>query len=478
MQIAGVDEPDILKTNGDVYIYSNALQNKIYLINSPLNRSNGTMDISTAKVVSTIVLPKQLHGQEPQLFVSDNTLIMLANRYTPVRTQGWIDKSQKTMIIAYDISNPSQPKLTTVHDMDGYYTDARLVDKKLHVLTTNSINRWGRVIPYVEDDKTINSRNLFARIVTRTAGENRNRITTVKCNDINYLLPSIETIKETGQRPQFTQITTLDITKPATIANRTVALAQPGQIHMSTDSLYLTQNIWLPSNRSCPINARCMMPMRGGGDSSQTLIHKFDWRSSKRSYAASALIPGSPLSQYSMEEDSKDNFRILTSKRQPEAHTNFYVLDSKLAVKGKIENIAPGESFQSSRYIGDKLYLVTFEQTDPLFVIDIANTSKPSIIGALKIPGYSTYLHPHSVNGSKQYLIGVGYDVGTGTRGGMVNKGIQLSLYEVDYAAKETTDSKCRWLSGMSTAYQTCLSEVNTGNIRVSMLSNKVLGGA
>jgi uncharacterized secreted protein with C-terminal beta-propeller domain len=73
-------------------------------------------------------------------------------------------------------------------------------------------------------------------------------------------------------------------------------------------------------------------------------------------------------------------------------------------------NIEPGEEFKSSRYMGDKLYLVTFERTDPLFVIDLENTKKPKIVGELKIPGYSTYLHPYApAKDGKQYLLGLGY---------------------------------------------------------------------
>lgn len=88
IQIAGVDEPDILKTNGKIYAYSNAVHNKIYLINSPLDHnSTSIIDISTAKIVSTIILPKQLQGQNTQLFISDNTLIIIANRHSPVRMQ-------------------------------------------------------------------------------------------------------------------------------------------------------------------------------------------------------------------------------------------------------------------------------------------------------------------------------------------------------------------------------------------------------
>lgn len=133
------------------------------------------------------------------------------------------------MIISYDITTPTQPKLIGIDDMDGYYTDARLVNKQLHVLTTTSINRWGRIIPFLteKDSNTLNSKNLFSRTTTRNAGEKISHTTTVKCSDINYLLPSIETIKETGQRPQFSQVTTIDIAKPTIIQNRTVVLAQP-----------------------------------------------------------------------------------------------------------------------------------------------------------------------------------------------------------------------------------------------------------
>jgi len=67
-------------------------------------------------------------------------------------------------------------------------------------------------------------------------------------------------------------------------------------------------------------------------------------------------------------------------------------------------NLEPGEKFKSSRYIGDKLYLVTFEQIDPLFVIDLS-TANPKVMGELKIPGYSTYLHPYGDIAGKTYLI-------------------------------------------------------------------------
>lgn len=75
---------------------------------------------------------------------------------------------------------------------------------------------------------------------------------------------------------------------------------------------------------------------------------------------------------------------------------------------GSLMGIEPEEDFKSSRFIGDKLYLVTFEQIDPLFVVDLVNPRKPTIIGELKIPGYSTYLHPHSpLSDGVQYILGL-----------------------------------------------------------------------
>jgi uncharacterized secreted protein with C-terminal beta-propeller domain len=80
-----------------------------------------------------------------------------------------------------------------------------------------------------------------------------------------------------------------------------------------------------------------------------------------------------------------------------------YVLDENLDSVSNLTDLAPGETFQSSRFIGDKLFLVTFEQIDPLFAIDLSDIQNPEVLGELKIPGFSTYLHPYNEN----HLIGL-----------------------------------------------------------------------
>ena len=232
-------------------------------------------------------------------------------------------------------------------------------------------------------------------------------VKTTDCNSINYILPTDETMKQTNMFPQFTLISAINLASEE--VDTTVAFGNPGEIHMSTDGLYLVQNYWMPRGTyfDCPAGIACIMPRFMGGDN-YSLIHKFDIGEDV-SYNNTNIVPGNPLTQYSMDEDQLGNFRILTSKWWPEQATDLYVLDPSLKLVGALTDIEPGEQFKASRYIDDKLYLVTFRQTDPLFVIDIADITDPKIIGELKIPGFSTYLHPMGGNeNGTQHLIGLG----------------------------------------------------------------------
>lgn len=157
-------------------------------------------------------------------------------------------------------------------------------------------------------------------------------------------------------------------------------------------------------------------------------IARFKIDGLKIGYSGGGYVKGSILNQFSMDEWN-GNFRIATNSWDRESSNSLYILDKNLEEIGSIENLAPGERIYSVRFMDDKAYIVTFRQIDPLFVIDTSNPMNPKVLGELKIPGFSNYLHPISEN----TLLGIGQDVdeNTGQQGG-----IKLSLFDVSDSAK------------------------------------------
>ncbi|NYZ78315.1 beta-propeller domain-containing protein, partial [Candidatus Micrarchaeota archaeon] len=180
----------------------------------------------------------------------------------------------------------------------------------------------------------------------------------------------------------------------------------------------------------------------------KTAIHKFSLGDGVH-YEGNAVVRGSVLNQFSMDE-SNGYFRIATTTSAVWGRQNggiipflaetpqpvkpllnhVFVLDSNLSIVGKLEEIAPGESIYSARFIGDRAYLVTFKKIDPLFVISLEDPKNPKILGKLKIPGYSDYLHPYDAT----HLIGIGKNaVDAKDSGGDFAwyQGVKLSLFDV-----------------------------------------------
>jgi uncharacterized secreted protein with C-terminal beta-propeller domain len=112
-------------------------------------------------------------------------------------------------------------------------------------------------------------------------------------------------------------------------------------------------------------------------------------------------------------------------------YNNVYVLDGKMSTIGSLTHIAEQETIYSTRFIGDRLYMVTFKRIDPFFVIDLAKPETPKILGKLKIPGYSDYLHPYDAT----HIIGIGKETTTNEWGGVSTSGVKLSLFDVSDVA-------------------------------------------
>lgn len=168
----------------------------------------------------------------------------------------------------------------------------------------------------------------------------------------------------------------------------------------------------------------------------KTVIQKISIDNGNIEFRTKGEVPGNLLNQFSMDE-SGDVFRVATTTEfwaggKNVQYNNVYVLDSGLKIAGRLEKIAQDERIYSTRFLGDRLYMVTFKRMDPLFVIDLSDDENPKILGELKIPGFSDYLHPYDEN----HLIGVGKETAENEWGGVSIKGLKLSLFDVSDVSK------------------------------------------
>ena len=440
IQVSGVDESDVIKTDGKYVYYFNSKDRYVYIVTA------GKLEI-----VKKIKLPKTFNN--PVLYIAKNRLVILSTGYsnTDYSKRGyWVDRATKSYTIVFDTTDITAPKLTKLYIADGDVRKSRKIGDYLYIISNNRFD-----IPYYtfknEEDIDIDIDNILPKRIditktSKTSEQNlkiKNKKLPYKvtagnaanCSDIEYALPDAETLKQFDFSPSYNIISILNINDISEEVKTKVIAGDSSEIYMSLDSLYLTSNIYQTNQFSCPAWAYCILPWYPRGQN--TLVHKINIDGNDLSYQDSTIVPWAPLTQYSMDEH-KENFRIITKtnnwwREESDRHTDLYILDKDLKLKGSLNNLWTGEEFKSSRFIGDKLFLVTFKQVDPLFAIDVSDAENPTILGELKIPGYSTYLHPYDDN----HLIGIGYDTAENKFGGTYNNGLKVDLYQINY------DKKC-----------------------------------
>lgn len=376
-QVSGVDEGDILKNDG-TYLYI-------------LSAKTGFLRIVQAdemKLVSEIE-PYDEHFIPNELYITESRLAvvgMLAEGDVSYYKEDYryygYEKDAKTAVAVYDISDRAKPAKTGDYQQDGTFLSSRMVDETVYLLS----NYWIKV----GSDISVSN---VEKYIPSVGPSGEQELIAPECIDILKTNPTA-----------YTVISGISMNQPEKTSTRSV-LGQGSVVYSSTQSVYVVSP--------------------GGSESD---IIRFSIMAGQVEKSATGTVPGSVLNQFALDE-REGYLRIATSARG----NSLYVLSDKLSVVGKVTDLAPGEQIKSVRFMGKMGYVVTFRQTDPLFAIDLSDPKNPKLLGELKIPGFSTYMHPYDEN----TIIGIGFDADANTG---ITSGLKVSVFDVSDPAnmKET----------------------------------------
>lgn len=432
-QIQWVDESDIIKTDGKYVYFYNQDKKSVFIWD--------VQDPKSVNVIKEIKIPNNIYS--PVLYIDENRLIIVGWGYIDTKSDNYYswNTSSKVFTIIFDTTDISNPSLIKMFVSDGDYSKSRKIWDTLYLLSNKAF-----YVPYYLFDqewyKAFDSSVIMPKSMELTKTSDVSKQNTlvnnkkypyevtawdmVDCNEISYSFPDKDSFDEVEFSPSFNIISAINIRDVQQNVETDVIAGNSAEIFMSQDNLYITDRQYIKNNFRCAPGMMCIQPFFFWG--SNTIVHKLNIDKQNVDYQTSALIPGSPLNQYSMDEHD-GNFRIITQKYSPEKNTAVYTLDKNLKLLWSLDGLGKNEDFKSSRFIWDKLFLVTFEQIDPFYVIDMSDDSQPKVLWELKIPGYSTYLHPYDEN----HIIWIWYNTTQNKWWGTINDGIKIDLYEIDY---------------------------------------------
>jgi len=373
IQVAGVDEADSVKTDGEyIYVLSG---NTVSIVKA--------YPAESVEVISRIVL-SDLYPVG--IFVDGDRLVVLGSKYSTPRTMpysyyyGYYDLDVKTFMNVYDIHDKTKPALLRDLTLTGSYFNARRIGNYVYFVASQPA--------YVIYDTAI-----LPKIYSN------GQVKEVAATEIHYFNSSDDYYQYTTFVAANVQNTT---EAPVYL---TVMLGGASTMYVSPSNMYLTFK----------------------GFDGNTTIYRVHVEGSNMTCQAKGTVRGHELNQFSMDEFN-GYFRIATNAWVNGTQNNVYVLNMNLSVVGKLENLASGENLHSSRFMGNRGYLVTFIKTDPLFVINLTDPTNPAVLGELEIPGYSDYLHPYD----ETHLIGVGKAAVGADEGNFAwYQGIKVSLFDV-----------------------------------------------
>ena len=395
VQVEGVDEADIVKTDGGyIYVVSN---NQLHVVEA--------YPAEDAELVSSL----ELEDVQPiEMFIDGDTVLVFGQQYHYYEYEEpaydyYYPQGDFTVITMIDVSDKEEPEIIREVEFEGNYLSSRKIDSSAYFV----LRKYQYYIPENPEE-----------IVPLYREGQEEFEPACGCVDVGYLPPV--------DARSFVILGAISMEDVDAEIKKEVIVASGENIYASMENLYVAEVDYDYPGVFDEILGRYE-------SQEQTIVHKFSLDGQELGYIGSMEAPGTILNQFSMDEYD-GYFRIATTKGHVSrsgdstSMNNIYVFDEELEMVGELGDLAPGERIYSARFMGEKAYLVTFRKIDPLFVIDLSNPEEPEVLGKLKIPGYSDYLHPLDEN----HIIGIGKDTVEAEEGDFAwHQGLKMAVFDV-----------------------------------------------
>lgn len=440
-QVAGVNEADFVQNDGT----------RLFVLSGQKLYATRTWPAESLSLASTL----SLDGWPREMLLDEkNRLVIFSSVYSPRPDfEGDVPVampcspmycgyyfSNATKVTTLDVSDIAAPRVVDELYLPGQYDNSRRVGSAVRLVLRDEF-RWPRSMQWYptytqelqDHDKWVAAidaliRTNEAAIRKQTlaqwlprgkhVGQDGAREVGYRCEDFYR--------SNASTRLGLVTVASLDLDAPAKDPGRTSIVAEPGEVYASQDALYIASRHWW------------WWPEVGQKDF--TYLHKFDTHEASRAvYAGSGTVEGFVLDQFSMDEHqgvlrvaTTTTERLEPTKEQPwgPVRTTSHVFafrpeGGKLLEVGRSEELAEDERIQSARFVGTRGYVVTFRQVDPLFTFDLSDPTHPRKVGSLKVPGFSTYMHPID----EGHLLTIGVSVPE--NGDWRSRAMKLSLFDV-----------------------------------------------
>ena len=399
LQYSGVDEADTVKTDGK-YIYQLSYYNTI-----DIYEAQGKDSKRIGRITDSI----SSDGYFIEYYLHSGQLIALENEFVNDAERSY----ENTVVRVYDLSDIDHISIKQSYAQSGYYCSSRMIDGMLYVVTTE----------YAAD------RDAMPVI----CGEYKNSEATFD----EVPAESVYSV-ENPTESSFLTVSSID-TDSGELKDTKSVLGSAEQIYCNQDNLYVMATEYEPEVyedifENGVSRSWAYMPV-----ADRTQLIKISLNEGLE-VKASGAVKGRVNNRYSLDE-FEGNLRVATTSRAEDFSdiNNLYVLDGELNVIGEVTGFAPTESIKAVRYIGSTAYVITYEQTDPLFVIDLSDPTVPVIAGEVKISGFSSLLVPVDDN----TLLGIGYHTEDEGVDMEIEEGLKLVTFDVsDKAAPKVLDTK------------------------------------